>query len=264
MKLVGRILYALLAVFTFWFAMDYARGAMTLKYFENEGQTAVEEGDDVFFYGSAHDYNQRGAIDTINQSGFTISFYEIADVKTSPAFEVTPYLYVILRSEDILQDTYYLTFIEGETSLELTFYPFRTLNIQMVLNQDHNEYGILAQTVIDGHYSTIQLLDTYKNVVLEAPLSFNESDLVLEDTITSYYEEHEELPFMALTDHSIYPRITHDYSHYISIMYVAIGLYVLVLIVSTYIVFFMKKKYLGKKKPSDILLREQHKYKKGD
>lgn len=264
MKLVGRILYALLAVFAFWFAIDYARGAMTIRYFENEGQTAVDEGDDVFFYGSAHDYNQRGSLFTTSTSGYTISMYEIADVKTNPEFSVTSYLYIILRSEDTLDDIYYLNFIDEDASLELSFYPFRTLNIHMILNEDQNEYGILAEMIVEGQFTSIQLLDTYKNVVFEVPFAFDGSTLVLEDQITSYYETHEELPFTALTDHSIYPKITHDYSHYISIMYISIAVYVVVLILSTYIVFFMKRKYLGRKKPSDILLREQHKYKKGD
>jgi hypothetical protein len=264
MKIVGRIAYALLAVFTFWFVIDYARGAMTIRYFENEGQTAVEEGDDVFFYGSAHDYNQRGAVYATTQSGYTLSIYEIADVKTNPQFTVTPYLYVMLRSDEPLDDVYSMKLIEGDTSLEWSFYRFRTLNLQILLNEDQNEYGILAETIVEGQFTTLQLLDVYKNIIFEASFTLDESELVLEEAITTYYETHEELPFTALIDHQIYPKITHDFSRYISIMYIAMGVYVAVLILSTYIVFFMKKKYLGRKKPSDILLREQNKYKKGD
>jgi hypothetical protein len=69
---------------------------------------------------------------------------------------------------------------------------------------------------------------------------------------------------MQLEDQNIYPKITHDRGNYIHIMYISVAVYVAVLILAIYIVFFMKKKYLGRKKPSDILLKEQHKYKKGD
>lgn len=143
MRVLGRIGFALLAVFTFWFAIDYARGAMTIQYFENEGVTAVLENDDVFFYGSARDYNQRGSLFSIEKEGYTISFYEIADAKImNDELTVQSYIYIILRSDEDLLDTYYLNLSNGTDELELEFYPFRTLNIRMALNEALSEFGV--------------------------------------------------------------------------------------------------------------------------
>ncbi len=264
MRVLGRIGFALLAVFTFWFAIDYARGAMTLRYFENEGKIAVDENDDSFFYGSARDYNQKGALYTITEQGYTISFYEIADVDTKSGLVVNPYIYIILRSDDRLDDTHYMKLIGGETDLELEFYPFRTLNIRMALNEELQEFGIKDEKIINKGYQELQLLDQYKNIVFEVPFEINEDQMILESKITSYYEVNNQLPFTALTSENVFPKITHEMDNYMHIMYISLGVYVFVLIVSIYIVFFMKKKFLGKKKPSDILIKESPKYKKGD
>lgn len=262
MRVLGRIGFALLAVFAFWFAIDYARGAMTIRYFENEGSQAVLENDDVFFYGSARDYNQRGAIFSISKEGYTVSFYEIADVKEATPLEVETYIYMILRSDEELAETYYLELTNGTDDLELEFYPFRTLNIRMALNENLSEFGVKDEVIIGANFNQIKLLDQYKNTIFEDTFNLNETSLILEEKLTSYYEIHEELPFTALSDENIYPKITHDMGNYISIMYISVGVYVVVLILSVYTVFFMKRKFLGKKKPSDILISEQHKYKK--
>jgi hypothetical protein len=265
MRVLGRIGFALLAVFTFWFAIDYARGAMTIRYFENEGQTAVTENDDVFFYGSARDYNQRGALFAIEQEGYTVSFYEIADAKiANNTLTIDSYIYIILRSDEELLETYYLKLTNGTEELELEFYPFRTLNIRMALNEELNEFGIASSRIIEGEFNQISLLDQYKNTLFTETFSILETSLILEDELTTYYETYDKLPFTELEDMNIYPKITHDMGSYIHIMYMSVAVYVVVLILAIYIVFFMKKKYLGKRKPSDILLKESHKYKKGD
>lgn len=262
MRVLGRIGFALLAVFTFWFAIDYARGAMTIRYFENKGNKAILENDDVFFYGSARDYNQRGSIFSISKEGYTVSFYEIADVKEATPLEVDTYIYMILRRNDTLQETYYLELSNGTDTLELEFYPFRTLNIRMALNEELSEFGVKDEVIVDKNFTTIKLLDQYKNTIFEDNFTLDEISLILEDQLSTYYALNEKLPFTELTDDNIYPKMTHDMGNYISIMYISVAVYVLVLILSLYIVFFMKRKFLGKKKPSDILISEQHKYKK--
>lgn len=265
MRVLGRIGFALLAVFTFWFAIDYARGAMTIRYFENEGVTAVLENDDVFFYGSARDYNQRGSLFSIEKEGYTISFYEIADAKImNDELNVQSYIYIILRSDEDLLDTYYLSLSNGTDELELEFYPFRTLNIRMALNEALSEFGVEEDVITNPSFTQIALLDQYKNVLFSDAFNLDSQDLILESEITNFYNTNQDLPFMQLEDQNIYPKITHDMGNYIHIMYISVAVYVAVLILAIYIVFFVKKKYLGRKKPSDILLKEQHKYKKGD
>ncbi len=265
MKIFGRIIYALLAVFTFWFVLDYARGSMTIQYFENEGAKAVELSDDIFFYGSARDYNQRTFLYETNNQGYEISIYEIADVSIiNEGLLVDTYIYIMLKSDDIMSTTYYLRFSDGTNTIDLEFMKFRTLNIMMALNQDMTEFGVSKEVILENEYTEILLLDQYKNTIFSDTFELVESDFIIEDKLTSYYDQNEILPLTELTDFDIYPAFTHEMDDYLSTLWISLIVYLVILILSTYIVFFAKKKYLGKKKPSDILIKEQSNYKKSD
>jgi hypothetical protein len=265
MKIFGRVVYALLAVFTFWFVLDYARGSMTIQYFENEGREAVELSDDVFFYGSARDYNQRNAIYETESLGYTISIYEIADARiTSNDIIVDTYAYIMLKSEDVMTSAYYLRFSNGVDMIDVEFMNFRTLNIMMALNQEMTEFGVSKEIILEKEYTEILLLDEYKNTIFTKTFELNTSDFIIEDRLVSYYNQNNILPLTELTDFDIYPAFTHEMDQYMSTLWVSLIVYVVILILSTYIVFFAKKKYLGKKKPSDILIKEQSNYKKSD
>lgn len=265
MKIFGRVVYALLAVFTFWFVLDYARGSMTIQYFENEGNEAVELDDDIFFYGSARDYNQRTSLYETSLDGYSISMYEIADANiTNDSLAIDTYVYIMLKSNDILSDKYYLRFSDGSETVDFEFMKFRTLNIMMVLNQELTEFGVSKEVILDNQYTNILLLDQYKNTIFTTPFEIQASDFIIEDRVTTYYNQNEILPLTELIDFDIYPAFTHEMDAYMSTLWTSLIIYLVVLILSTYIVFFAKKKYLGKKKPSDILLKEQSNYKKSD
>jgi len=265
MKIFGRVVYALLAVFTFWFVLDYARGSMTIQYFENEGAQAVELEDDIFFYGSARDYNQRNALYESSNQGYTVSIYEIADASIkNNDIQVDSYIYIMLKSNDLLSNLYYLRFTDGTNHLDIEFMRFRTLNIMMGLNQAKTEFGVSKEVILDKEYSEVLLLDQYKNTIFTDTFELLADDFVIEDHLVTFYNDNEFLPLTELTDFNIYPAFTHEMDAYLSTLWVSLITYLVVLILSTYIVFFAKKKYLGKKKPSDILIKEQSNYKKSD
>ncbi len=265
MRIFGRVVYALLAVFTFWFVLDYARGAMTIQYFENEGAEAVELEDDIFFYGSARDYNQRTPLFVSSKEGYTVTIYEIADTSIiSEEIHIETYIYVILKSSDLMNNTYYLRFSNGLESLDVELMKFRTLNIMMGLNDQKTEFGISKDIILGSNYTEVLLLDQYKNTIFTDSIELNQNDFILEDRLTIYYDENKILPLTELTDFDIYPAFTHEMDAYINILWYSLITYLVVLILSTYLVFFAKKKYLGKKKPSDILIKEQSKYKNSD
>jgi hypothetical protein len=265
MKIFGRVVYALLAVFTFWFVLDYARGSMTIQYFENEGAKAVELEDDIFFYGSARDYNHRNALHISNDQGYTISIYEIADASIkNNELDVDTYTYIMLKSDDLLGNLYYLRFTDGSNHLDIEFMRFRTLNIMMGLNQEKTEFGILKDVILANNYTHVLLLDQYKNTIFTDTFELATEDFIIEDRLITFYNENEFLPLTELTDFNIYPAFTHEMDAYMNTLWTSLIVYLVILILSTYIVFFAKKKYLGKKKPSDILIKEQSKYKKSD
>jgi hypothetical protein len=264
MRIFLRVVYALLATFTFLFAIDYARGRMAILYFENEGNQAIIDQDDSFFYGSARDYNQRGSLLEVEDQGYRLSFYEIADVKIiNNNLDIKSYLYIILNSETELNQRYFLEFKNNDEVLELEFLRFRTINIMMVLNPELQEFGIPIELVLNSkNYLEINLLDQYKNVILTTPLTITNADLMISTKINEFYNDNEKLPFNELIEENIYPKFTHDLDDYTYIMRNSLLIYAAVLIFSIYIVFFAKRKYLGKNKPTDILIKEQDRYKK--
>lgn len=264
MRIFLRVVYALLATFTFLFAVDYARGRMAILYFENEGNIAINEQDDSFFYGSARDYNQRNALLEVNDQGYRVSFYEIADVKENEnGLDIKSYLYIILNSENELDQRYYLEFKNGDEVLELEFLRFRTINIMMILNPELQEFGIPIELVLNSkNYLEVNLLDQYKNIIVSTPFTIVESDLIISDKLNDFYNEFDKLPFNELIEENVYPKFTHDLEDYTYIMRNSLIIYAVVLILSIYVVFFAKRKYLGKNKPTDILIKEQNRYKK--
>lgn len=265
MRIFGRVVYALLAVFTFWFVLDYARGSMTIQYFENEGAQAVELEDDTFFYGSARDYNQRNALYESSDQGYTVSIYEIADASIkNNEINVDAYIYIMLKRDDLLGSLYYLRFTDGTNQLDIEFMRFRTLNIMMGLNQEKIEFGISKEVILENNYTQVLLLDQYKNTIYTDTFELVAEDFTIEERLVAFYNDNEFLPLTELTDFNIYPAFTHEMDAYMSTLWISLIVYLVILILSTYIVFFAKKKYLGKKKPSDILIKEQSKYKKSD
>jgi len=263
MKVFGRVAYALLAVFAFWFAIDYARGNMTFEYFENEGNEAILLNDDSFFYGSARDYNQKSALYEVSQSGYTISIYEIADVRLiNEQLDIQSYAYIILKSEQTLGSVYTMQLLQGTQVIEVEFLRFRTLNIMMGLNETMTEFGITKELILSEPFEQIRLLDHERNVIFTQIFELNDSDFIIEPLITTYYQTHDALPLTELVDQDIYPSFTHTLDDYLFIMRNSVIVYFAVLGVSIYVIFFMKKKFLGKKKPSEILVKEQSKYKK--
>ena len=263
MKVFGRIAYALLAVFAFWFAVDYARGRMTIEYFENEGNEAILLNEDSFFFGSARDYNQKTALYEVKEQGYTLSLYEIADVNiVNQGIEIETYAYIILKRDQTLNEAYTLQFLNGNQVLEVEFLRFRTLNIMMGLNETMTEFGISKSLILSEPFDEIKLLDQSRNLIFQSTFELLASDFIIETQLTNYFEAHQGLPLTELTDQDIYPAFTHTLDDYLYIMRNSVLIYFGVLVVSIYVIFFMKKKFLGRKTPSDILIKEQSKYKK--
>jgi hypothetical protein len=262
MRILGRVVFAMLATFTFWFAIDYAQGAMATRYFEYEGNAALNAGEDVFFYGASRDYHQRGAIYSVENSVYTLSFYEVAEVvEKNDVMTVTSFTYIMLRSNQAMTGKYLVTLKDGVEKLDIVLHPFRSLNLRVGLNQEQTVFGIETSQILERNYSELFLYDPEGANLLSDTINVTQFDYILEDAISDYYAQQGALPFTELSQENIYPAISHDLGDYIYIMWISVAVYIVVLALSIYIVFFLRRKYLGKTKPSEHLIKEQHKYK---
>lgn len=260
MKVIGRILYAMLAVFAFWFTFNYAQNRMSYLYFEDKGNEALTYENDAFFYGSARDYSSDEILLEIEEDGYRIAFYEVADVKENTnSIEVTTYIAALLTYDQGIDKNYNITFSNDDEQLTLQFYQFQSLDIAMMLNENNSEYGIDATLLLNG-YTSLDLYNEEDTLVLSHDFTITDNQLIIEDEIISYYDQNEALPFDALIDNHIYPKYTHSVSDYLSVLYISIAVYVVVLLLSFYIVFVFRKKYMGRKEPSTYYKKEQKKY----
>lgn len=265
MRILGRVVFAMLATFTFWFAIDYAQGAMASRYFSNEGNIAIETGDDVFFYGASRDYHQKGAILSIEESGYTLSFYEVAEViEDDGNITIISWTYIMLRSDQVMEDNYLVSLDAGTEKLDIVLFPFRSLNLRVGLNQEQTVFGIESTKLLEHNYSELVLTDAEGRNLIQKEISLSSALYMIPEKLTTYYSIEDKLPFMELSNDQIYPAISHDLSDYTYIMWISVSVYIIVLGVSIYIVFFLRRKYLGKTTPSSHLIKEQHKYKKSD
>ncbi len=262
MKIVGRILYAMLAVFVFWFAIDYARGRMEFLYFSEKGQEALDLNDDAFFYGSGRDYHYQNELFSGTFESYTITLYEAADATIEEdVLNVETYIYGILHDTQELQDLYHVDFIADDSVLEVQVVKFREfLNIGMMTNDIGDQYGIAKEAMFTADFHTLSISDANDNEFMNIPFELNESSFVLEDVLTNYYETNESLPVEELTDQAIYPRYVHTLEPYMHVLYISIAVYVVAVGLSFYILFILRRKHLGKKKPSIYFKKEQQKY----
>jgi hypothetical protein len=265
MRILGRVVFAMLATFTFWFAIDYAQGAMASRYFANEGSDALEAGEDIFFYGASRDYHQRGALLSVEASGYTLSFYEVASiVEEDDDITVTSWTYIMLRSDEDMVGNYLLSLYAGEEKLDILLFPFRSLNLRVGLNLEQTMFGIETSKLVEQDYTELILYDPEGGNILSETISMSDLDYILVEEIQAYHDQEGKLPFMELSDQNIYPAISHDLSNYTYIMWISVSVYIVVLGLSIYIVFFLRRKHLGKVTPSPNLIKEQHKYKNSD
>ncbi len=266
MKIVGRVAYAILAVFVFWFAIDYARGRMEFRYFSDKGEEAITLGDDAFFYGGGRDYSNETILFEIDTNGYRIAIYEVADATlTDDALNVETYVYGLLFSDADLEDIYEISFVSSTSTIQTTFVLFQPyLNVGMMVNEDSNQYGILSSKLLAKNFDTIILSDETGKELANVDFSIQSSQFILEKELNTFYNDNQTLPLNQLTSIGIYPRFTHSLEPYMNILYLSLGVYVVAVAFSFYVLFVLRKKFMGKKNPSVYFKKEQYKYKETD
>lgn len=252
MKVIGRILYAFAMVVVFWAFIDYARGLMTAKHYEEVGipPLLLEEPVYDYYYQSVPNYYYDQALIEVDKGDYRVRAYEIAKANhvNQENFEIGTYTYLIIHNQkqtfDL--DAYYLK-INDEIKLRLAFFRSNR-NILIAVNDSSEVYVDISVLLKDLSNVTLEDSD---GQVIETLALFLKYQPRMADEITTYYEDHDHvLPTTELNSRGYYQNKVHTLEDYMYIFYIALATYVAFLVIATYFVFFFKKRKLGKQEPS--------------
>ncbi|HOP57627.1 MAG TPA: hypothetical protein PLM51_05620 [Bacillota bacterium] len=264
MKVLGRIFYAIAAVIVFLFVYDYTTGIMTTYYIEKYGVSGLEqeEPDYFFFYSNMPDYNRREPLFEYDLDPYEIRFYEIAAADVAgDTLTVDEYAYILIHSKtDDLSGNYYLNFSDSADpeSEGLTINIVRFRSISLFIAIDNEGYARISKDVLlTDAYDTVTLVSEGGEVIFTVPFALADADFQISSAIEQYYDENGTLPSFELESAGIYPKNNYVMTEFQYIFYLGMGIYLTVLAVTTYFVFFRKKKYMGKVEPTTIFKAEK-------
>jgi|GEM_PF-2291805 len=267
MRIFSRFLYALFAVGIFLLAFQFSIYQMRLEYYQDIfGQSLVDEDSDLpefyYFYAAFPDYHKSKPLVDINQDGYQVRTYEIARTFEEEDLRIEEYLVFLIYHEDVEQlgkvDTLRLMNEDTRDYLNIDLIRYQDLDILTSVNAESSMFLIKKEDIeLENNYDVLQLKDSNSNSIIESALSLSASDFTIKAEIQTFYNQYDELPthetIHLLGDTNIQPKeqvVTNNnylVDEYIYIMGIVMGAYFLILIISTYFIFFKKRK--EKRKP---------------
>lgn len=255
MRVFGRFLYSLAAVGFFLLAFTYSRDLMTSKYLDEVFEPSLtdetfEHPKFYYFYSSIPDFHNSEPVITINASGYEIMGYEVAktNVNNDNELEVTEAIYLIVYSdtEDLsVIDYINLENSNTETIHEIYLQRFKTLNLINGVNDEGTVY-LPKESFFSENFDKLCLVDENGDNLIEVDFSISEDDFIIKSYMENFYNENDRIPgsddLNELFNQNIFLNQTHIANDYIHIFYIAMGIYFTLLILTTYLVFFKKKK----------------------
>jgi len=259
MRLFGRILYALLAVGLFLLVFTYTLDLTANRYIEEVfGGSLTDEESDLpdfyYFYTSIPDYHKAIPIISIDQLEYQIRGYEVvqAEINESSELIVEEFVYIIVYSntQDLsVLDKLVLTGSDSSIDEDIYLIRFKTLNILNGVNDQGYVY-LSKDLFLDNGFDTIKLVDDNQETIFESALILVETDFTVKENLEIFFEQEGKLPLEEdipdLRDDFISPRIIHlddDVRMDPSLFIKGLLIYFLILIISTYLIFFRRKKY---------------------
>lgn len=256
MRVFGRILYAITMVGLFLLTFTYSRDLMQNRYLEDVfGASLTDETSDLpkfyYFYTSIPDYHNSDPIFAIELNGYEIYGYEVltADINNDNQLEVAESVYIIVYSptEELAQvGGLFLVDTVNDSELEINLQRFKLLNLINGVNDQGTVY-LPKDDFLSENFDQIKLTDQSGNVLLQTDFSIQDSDFIIKTFMENFYAQYNRLPgvddLTNLADNTIFPKQTHVADDYAYIFYVGMGIYFVVLAISTFLIFFRKKKH---------------------
>ena len=259
MRIFGRFLYALLAVGLFLLVFTYSIDITANRFYEEVfGASLTDDSDDVpdfyYFYTSIPDYHKSDPVISIDQDGYQIRGYEVAqaEINDQEQLEITESIYIIVYSDtkdlSLLNE---LRLIEADTLNEfiIPLTKFKTLNILNGVN-DKGQVYIPKELFLDNDFDKINLVGKDEGIIIESALNIDSSDFTIKQNLEAFYQQYEALPseetINNLQDENISIKIIHlDEDNQLngSILMVNLAMYFIALALATYLIFFRRRKY---------------------
>lgn len=261
MKVVYRILFALLMVLLFWFSFNTANNIVTERYIKEhvEPNLRGDNPDYLYFYGSVPHYNHRIPLYSLETEQYNVKFFEliVADKKGTKLDE---YVYVIFHDKTIFETgENYRILIEGEKE-QYVFYPQGMIYDVLVLLEDEQVY--IKRSYIESTLNKEwKLVDGSDNVLVSFTPTLDRP-FELKTVIESYVQANGKLPNNDLNDQNIYLYDQPDYSPYLIVYSVALSIFGVVFALSLFGLYLYDKRK-GKRQLMDYesILNERRKSK---
>jgi len=259
MRIFSRFLYALLAVGIFLWVFTYSVDMTANRYYENVfGPSLTDEDsplpDFFYFYTSIPDFHKSDPIISIDVDGFEIRGYEVAEanINNDNELEVIESIYFIVYSdsEDLSKvDKVVLSSSTETGKFEFLLTRFKTLNILNGINDIGRVY-LDKSLFLETNFDKIELVDFNENILSQVAFNLEEESFTIKENLELFYQSESKIPeaddMNSLRDENIGIKLIHideDTQLDGSVMLVNMVLYFVVLIITTYLVFFRRKKY---------------------
>lgn len=272
MKILGRIGYALLIALLLFFFHNFGTRLAADKYFANEGiEIFTSNGEDKYrlFYGSTGFHLDEPTYSFIDND-YNIQFFEINKVfEREDEIRVDKYFYIMIdHPTHILTidnpQRYYIRFVTDDEPITLRVHQFREIPFSIAIN-DENKGLIVVDDLIDKNISKFEVIDyivfgadEQETILASADITFDADDLLIEDIVKDKYSNN----WRATFDNDVFKPYKYDASDYNYIYYLTMLVYVIVVVATTYLVYFRKsEKKLNKKKLAERYVKEPRNYK---
>jgi hypothetical protein len=260
MRIFGRFLYALLAVGLFLLAFTYSIDLTANKFYQEVfGASLTDEDSDLpdfyYFYTSIPDFHNSSPVVSINQNNYEVRAYEVAtaniDEQNTLITEEFLYWIVYSDSENLAALSHLsLSMSDSEEVFTIPLNRFKNLNLLNGVNEEGNIY-ISKDLFLDNDFDKIRLVDKNENLMVESVLNIENADFVITENIEAFFQSYDRLPdqegdLALLSNSNVGYRIIHINEDQIldgGIMLKAMLIYFGVLITTTYLIFFRKRKY---------------------
>lgn len=242
MRILGRISYAFLMAVLLLFVISYTQAIREDLYFNEKIEDALADEDYLFFYSSVPDYNQIDAVYSSRTDDLNVEIYALAVIESQSPLVIKERLYVLMhhKNEDFPADVKLKFINDGvETIYQMSYY--RTfMNVMVGVNASGEVYLPFIE------FDEIKI-SNQDNVIFNEAIDSTTLDIHLEDDIRDFYDTNGKLPTdRDLVDVRIMPINEHILSGSQHVLWIGVAIYVVILVLTTYFIFFFKPKKLGK------------------
>ena len=224
MRIVYRILFALLMVLLFWFSFNTANNILTERYIRErvEPNLRGDNPDFLYFYGSVPHYNHRVPLYSLETEQYRVKIFELL-VTNDTGTDMDEYVYVLFQDKEIFETGQnYRIQIENELE-QYVFYPQGMIYDVLVMLNEEQVY--IPKTYIENTMNKKwELVDGDDNVMLSFTPTL-QRNFQLKSELTEYVQEHGKLPVNDLNDSNIYFHKQPDYSPYLLVYSVALSIF---------------------------------------